>query len=66
MGAEPQVGERVADESACKPGSVLPRRGVAAIHLGASLPTSSSDLPADSGEQPSGVRCLVLLRVGFT
>src|SRR5690606_7695002 len=30
------------------------------------LPCASSDLPAGSGEQPSGACCLVLLRAGFT
>ena len=44
-------------------GRVLSR---ATIHLGLPLPTASSGLPAHSGEQPSNVRCLALLRVGFT
>jgi hypothetical protein len=30
------------------------------------LPAASSGPPAHSGEQPSNVRCLTLLRVGFT
>lgn len=38
----------------------------AIIHLRPPLPTAWCDLPGNSGEQPSGVPCLVLLRVGFT
>lgn len=41
-------------------------KGVAAIHLRTPLPTPSSSLPGHSGEQPSSVSCLALLRVGFT
>jgi len=51
------------------PGSVLPAvagEGVATIHLRTPLPTPSSGLPGHSGEQPSIVPCLALLRVGFT
>ena len=40
--------------------------GAAAIHLRTPLPTPSSGLPGHSGEQPSNVPCLALLRVGFT
>ena len=40
--------------------------GVAAIHLRTPLPTPSSGLPGHSGEQPSIMPCLALLRVGFT
>jgi len=40
--------------------------GVATIHLRTPLPTPSSGLPGHSGEQPSIVPCLALLRVGFT
>ncbi|GAB3048334.1 hypothetical protein GCM10027053_03000 [Intrasporangium mesophilum] len=39
---------------------------VAAIHLGRSLLTGSSVLPAHSTGPVSNVRCLDLLRVGFT
>ena len=48
-----QVRPCFADGLACRPGSV--RRSVATIHLRVPLPTPSSDLPAHSGEQPSGV-----------
>ena len=48
----------------CRP--PLPAWAVATIHLGPLLPVASCDLPADSGEQPSGASCAVLLRAGFT
>jgi hypothetical protein len=35
------------------------------IHLGYSLPSTSSDLPASSGGPPSNACCLTLLQVGF-
>lgn len=38
---------------------------VTAIHLRRTLPHASSDLPGNSGGQPSNVPCLALLRVGF-
>ncbi len=44
-----------ADESACKPGSVLTRTSGATIHLGLPLPAGSSGPPADSGGPPSNV-----------
>src|SRR5829696_9372818 len=47
---------RAMDESACTPGSVHGRLAAsrwAVIHLGLSLPTGSSGLPAGSGGQPS-------------
>ncbi len=40
--------------------------GEATIHLRTPLPTPSSSLPRHSGEQPSIMPCLALLRVGFT
>ena len=46
--------------------AAVARRRVAIIHLGAPLPVPSSGLPGHSGEQPSIVPCLALLRVGFT
>ena len=42
------------------------RGGEATIHLRTPLPTPSSSLPRHSGEQPSVMPCLALLRVGFT
>ena len=36
------------------------------IHLGYSLPSTSSGLPASSGGPPSNACCLALLQVGFT
>ena len=39
---------------------------VATIHLGSTLPQTSSDLPVRSGGQPSDAHCLALLQVGFT
>src|SRR5450759_6029032 len=50
---------------------VLSSRAVAgtrrtAIHLGYSLPSTSSGLPASSGGPPSNACCLTLLQVGFT
>jgi len=36
------------------------------IHLGYSLPSTSSGLPASSGGPPSNACCLTLLQVGFT
>ncbi len=57
------------DESADTPGSVpRPVAGdaVTAIHLGRPLLTGSSALPAHSTGPVSNVRCLGLLRVGFT
>src|SRR3954452_8551465 len=54
MTAPMQVRGSVVDESACRPGSVSPReRGVAAIHLGLTLPPASSGLPAGSDRLPS-------------
>jgi hypothetical protein len=57
----------VADESTCKPGSVLDSpcgtRRATAIHLGLLSPTTSCGLPADSGEQPSNV-CAVPVETG--
>ena len=41
-------------------------KGATAIHLRTPLPTPSSGLPGHSGEQPSIMPCLALLRVGFT
>ena len=41
------------------------RRQGATIHLGSTLPHSSSGLPGSSGGQPSNASCLTLLRVGF-
>lgn len=42
------------------------RGGEATIHLRTPLPTPSSSLPRHSGEQPSNMPCLALLRAGFT
>ena len=36
------------------------------IHLGYSLPSTSSGLPASSGGPPSNACCLTLLQVGIT
>ncbi len=62
----PLVKRQAADESACKPGSVVhPRVQRTAIHLGLPLPTTSCGLPGSSGGPPSNAPCLTLLRVGF-
>src|SRR5262245_7754016 len=42
-------------DAADKPGSVGCRKHLAIIHLGRSLPSASSGLPWNSGEQPSSV-----------
>jgi len=39
---------------------------LAVIHLGYSLPSTSSGLPASSGGPPSNACCSTLLQVGFT
>ncbi len=41
-------------------------RRATVIHLGYSLPSTSSGLPASSGGPPSNACCLTLLQVGFT
>jgi len=68
VSAVAQVRGGVADESACKPGSVPAglRLPATAIHLESPLPATSSGLPGSSGGPPSNAPCLTLLRVGFT
>ena len=57
----------MADEWACKPGSVRSDRDPSAtvISLGSPLPTTSSGLPGSSDGPPSNASCLTLLRMGF-
>jgi hypothetical protein len=50
-----------ADESAYKPGSVVPLLTPTAIHLGLPLPTASCGLPAGSGGPPSNACADALL-----